>query len=191
MKRCFIYGSGRFILSLCFVCLAGMFTIAGAAVEWKTFQQQGFGFTISYPADWTYQTQEPVTVLFVGKDKDSTQPTVAVQNLNSTKISGGKYTSMEGIMTDMESQLKIKALKDVKVFPSQQYVYGKKGEKIAGKQFVIEYTIQGEKFKQWVVIVPRKDKSIYHAWFYTAPLAKYDTSMAVAKRMLGSFTLME
>lgn len=174
----------------CVMCLAGAMTVTGAETQWKAFDQKGFGFTMNYPVDWTFQTQEPGTVLFMGRDKDSTQPTVAVQNLNSTAKPGGKYGSMESIITDMESQLRTKALTDVKVFPSQRFIYGKK-EKTAGKQFSIEYTIQGEKFRQWVVIIPRKDKTMYHAWFYTSPMKKYEGTLPLAKNMLASFAIAE
>ena len=89
----------------------------------------------------------------------------------------------------MESQLK--AAKDVKIYQSGVYTYNKVGKVLTGRQFVAEYTLQKERYREWVVIVPRSDGRIFHAWMYTAKANGYNKSYPIAKAMLDSLAIIE
>ena len=52
-----------------------------------------------------------------------------------------------------------------------------------------EYTNNKERFKQWVIIIERPGKEVYHIWSYTSPSAQYDEYLAVGSDMLDSWVI--
>ena len=52
-----------------------------------------------------------------------------------------------------------------------------------------EYLRQNTVFRQRIVVIPRPDQKLFHAFIYTAPKEDYDTYESIAKAMLASWTL--
>lgn len=153
----------------------------------KVFSEQGFGYTIEYPEGWIYYTQDHHTVIFIGeKGADSSLPTVTIKNLLSAK-SGGTIKSVDDVIADLEDQLKTTS--NPIIFDPQPFQYDKDSVKLAGKLCVAEYSINAEKYRQWVVVLPNSSGSLFHVWTYTAPAKDYDKYFFIAQKMFTSWAI--
>jgi len=161
---------------------------AKAANGVKIFQEKGFGYSIQYPADWIYSKQAAYMLLFSGKEGvDKYVPLIGIQNLLSTKVKGGKYQSTSAVIEDFQDQLKI--TKKAKVFPAEPYIYSRNDLKLAGLQFLAEYTYNGKNSKQWVIVLPRASGDIFYAFIYSAPIEQYGKYYDAVKTMLDSWII--
>lgn len=151
----------------------------------KVFQEKGFGYTIEYPADWIYTTQSTHTVIFGWKKEAE----VSIHNLLSTKHKEGQYKDIDAIIEEYEKQLK--TAQDAKIYHPEPFVYKKDGVTLTGKQFMAEYTLQGERYKQWMIIILRNDGEVFHVWIYVSPVKRYETYLGIAKAMLDSWVILE
>jgi len=159
-----------------------------ATKELKIFKGKGFGYSIQYPADWTYNKQAAHILLFSRKNgADKYVPTVGIQNLLSTKSKGGKYQSVNSVIEDFQNQLKI--TKHAKVFPAEPFVYNRQDLKLAGQQFLAEYNYKGANHKQFLVVLPRVNGDVFHVFIYSTPIEQYDKYFATAKAMLDSWII--
>jgi hypothetical protein len=173
--------------------LSSVITIYGAVtgkVLGKVFKEKGFGYTIEYPADWIYTTQSAHTVIFSGKkETEAYYSTVSIQNLLSTKHKEGQYKDVDAIIEEYEKQLK--TAQDARIYHPEPFVYKKDVVTLTGKQFMAEYTLRGERYKQWMIIILRNDGEVFHTWFYISPVKRYDTYLGIAKAMLDSWVILE
>jgi hypothetical protein len=149
----------------------------------KLFQETGFGFTISYPDHWTYETDNFLVVFSGPENTDEYYTTVNIQNL--IKGEGG-YTEMEDIYRDYEMQLNTAGsatMSDMK--------YGKFEQdnlEYPMMQFDVQYEQNNENFKQIIFIIERPD-NVYHQFSYTAPKDLYELSEHTSKTMYDSLKL--
>ena len=157
--------------------------------EVKIFQEKGFGYSIQYPADWIYNKQAAHVLLFSRKDGvDKYIPIIGIQNLLSTKASGGKYQSVSAVIEDFQNQLKI--TKRAKVFPAEPFIYNRNDLKLEGQQFLAEYNYNGKNSKQWLIVLPRPSGDIFYVFIYSAPIEQYDKYYgSAAKAMLDSWII--
>ncbi|OPY78367.1 MAG: hypothetical protein A4E65_02240 [Syntrophorhabdus sp. PtaU1.Bin153] len=159
----------------------------GVALD-KVYQEEGAGYSIRYPGNWLHYTQGGHTVVFIGKKGSETYlPTIAIKNVFSTEIKGGKYKNVDSVIRDFEMQLK--TAQEPSLYGPRTFFYMKNDVMLEGKQLVAEYALKGEKYKQWVIIVPRTDGQAFHVWSYTSPASRYDSYYSVAKAMLDSWTI--
>ncbi|OPY71536.1 MAG: hypothetical protein A4E63_01492 [Syntrophorhabdus sp. PtaU1.Bin050] len=160
----------------------------GVALD-KVYQEQGAGYSIRYPGDWIHYVQAGHTVVFIGKKEgDSHLPTVTIKNVFSTKVEGGIYKDVDAVIQDFESQLK--TTKEPNIYGPMTFFYKKNNLVLEGKQIVSEYVWKGEKYRQWVIVVPHSGGQVFHVWSYTSPANRYESYRAVAKAMLDSWTIM-
>ena len=152
------------------------------------FQEQGFGFTIRYPADWIYIFDNEYTVIFSGMEgTPAFYSTVNIQNVASTKL-GGSYTDLDSVVSDFKNQLA--SASQGKIYNEKTFIYPMRdGHELMGKQFTAEYYLQGTKFKQLQIVVPRSNEEFFHCWAYTSPIDQYDTYFAIAQAMLSSWVI--
>jgi hypothetical protein len=159
----------------------------GVALD-KVYEEKGAGYGIRYPGDWLHYTQAGHTVVFIGKKGSETYlPTVTIKNVLSTGMKDGKYKDVDAVIQDFESQLK--TAKEPSLYGPRAFFYRKNDVALQGKQLVAEYVLKGEKYKQWVIVVPRIDGQAFHVWSYTSPASRYDSYYGVAKAMLDSWTI--
>ncbi|WP_028895069.1 hypothetical protein [Syntrophorhabdus aromaticivorans] len=185
---------GMFFLAVLAFCVLGIGDVAavekvsqGPVLD-KVYQEQGAGYSIRYPGDWIHYTQAGHTVVFIGKKGGETYlPTVTIKNVFSVRMKGGKYKDVDAVIQDFEAQLK--TAKEPSVYEPKTFFYTKNGLALQGKQFVAEYALKGEKYKQWVIIIPRGDGQVFHVWSYTSPASRYENSRGIAKAMLDSWTI--
>ena len=177
---------------ICCMVLALVFGLAldGAAQGTPlnhTFKDPNLGYTVSYSGDWIYAYQAPHIVIFSPRKGKDGGATISVRNLNSTKVPGGKYKDNDAVIEALLNQLR--TAKDVVVFEPEPFAYNKGQIKLAGKQVTAQYSIKGEKYKQWVVVVPRGTGEVFHMWSFVAPEKVYDALLPTARAMLGSLTV--
>ena len=77
----------------------------------------------------------------------------------------------------------------MKVYDPSSYTYSKGRMALTGKQFVTEYSLQGEKYKQWVVVLPRPAGDVFHVWSFVSQAKSYDNNLDTAKAMLSSLII--
>lgn len=154
----------------------------------KSFSDpEGLGYSIGYPEDWTYSKADEFTVLFKGT-KESAKgyvATVNVQNILSA-AKGGSYKNIDELHNDLKAQL---SQGDSKLISEASFPYAAPGGvSLIGRQMVVEYSLDGEKYRQWQISLPGLPNSgVLHAWAYTSPVDVYDGSYATAKAMLDSW----
>ena len=153
------------------------------------FKEQNLGYSMSYPGDWVYTFQAPHIVVFSAKKGAVGETTVSIRNLNSTLVPGGKYKDVDSVIESLLNQLK--TTKNVIVYNPEPYEYNKGQVKLTGKQVVAEYTLQGEKYKQWVVVLPRAAGDVFHLWSFVSQAKTYDNNLGTARAMLSSFTIIQ
>lgn len=155
----------------------------------KLFQEKWAGYTIEYPVDWVYE-KSGSTVVFSGQSGTRAYySTVSIQNLLSSKVKGGKYQDVNAVINNFLGQLaKTKGFRKSDVTP---FIYSKDNKKLIGKQFIGEYSKDGDRFRQWTIVIPRPKKDAFHTWFYTSPMSQYDEFSGIVKTMLNSWTITE
>lgn len=154
----------------------------------KLFQEKWAGYTIEYPDNWTYEKPDGSTVVFSGQSGTKAYySTVSIQNLLSSKANGGKYQDVDAVINNFLGQLaKAKGFRTSDITP---FVYLKGSKKLVGRQFVGEYSKDGESFRQWTIVIPRPQGDAFHTWFYTSPIKQYNEFSGIAKTMLDSWII--
>ncbi|MRR16291.1 MAG: hypothetical protein EG826_07525 [Deltaproteobacteria bacterium] len=189
MKQYFRIGF-YFVLILGFAVSAHTQAAASGKINLaKIFKEPGFGYTIDLPPDWVYDIQPGKTIVFSGPSGTKAWfSTVSIQNLRSVK-SGGKYADVNALINEFKAQLR--AAGDTKFSDEEIVYYRKNNTSLQGKQFMAEYTTDKTRFKQWLIIIPRSNGDLFHAWFYTSPINQYNDFLDIAKAMLDSWMLIE
>jgi len=150
----------------------------------KLFQEPGFGFTMTYPKNWSYEKPSSWTVVFSGpKGTDSYYTTVTIQNLSTQS-----YPDMDAVIADLKEQLKSSGKKH-RWFSTLPFLYIGDAGNVLGKQFTLEYWEGKEKLRRTGILIPRPAEGIYHYWSYTAPEALYEEGHNGAKAMRDALEL--
>ena len=147
------------------------------------------GFTIDYPHSWTVEKGDGPFVVISGKKGTSAYfATVNIQNVYPDVGTKDITQATQSVVASLKGQLK-QADPNVS-FPGQgAYAYSQQGLILHGLQFTVLYEREGEKFRQWTVVLARQDNTIVHVWSYAAPVDRYDRYGAVAGKMLETWKL--
>ena len=161
---------------------------SGVKLE-NTFQDPSLGYSVKYPADWSYEKPDSVTVLFSGsKNTPAFYSTINIQNIK-TASGGGNYGDVNDLIKDLKNQIK-KLDKGASISDIQDINYTlANGTVLAGKQFVAEYNYNGKAVKQMQLAVPHGDGLTLHGLAYTSPKNQYDTHADIAKAILASWAI--
>lgn len=153
------------------------------------FDASTLGYMIRYPGDWMYDTPTNYQVVFSGKEgTDAYYATISIQNVLSAR-DGGKYRDPSEVADGVIGQLNMGAT-DVTIYDDRPFVYtAKDGSKLKGVEMKVEYTREGRKFRQWIVIVPRSAGEAFHIWSYTSPEDRYNEYARTAQLMLDSWEI--
>jgi len=159
----------------------------------QNFSEASAGYVMSYPADWMFEKPGASwdTVVFSGKEgTDSYRATVNIQNI-LTKSNGGEYATATELMANLKSQFS-KMDTNVKVIDEQPLSYmTKKGQTLNGDQVLVQYSVKGEAFQQWQIVIPSADGKYFHAIAYTAPVSIFTKYLATAQAMIQSWSMNE
>ena len=154
----------------------------------RKFNDDALGFALDIPGDWAVERPSPFTVVFSGESgRDSYFTTVSIQNIDGSSVPDtGKRVSR--VLADLRAGLDRRA-KDVRFVGDASYAYDHRGVHLDGRQVLVDYMFQGQRFRQWTLVVPRAGASVVHVWSYTAPAAQFDATRPAAEAMLKSWTL--
>ncbi|MBA4416928.1 MAG: hypothetical protein C0392_03310 [Syntrophus sp. (in: bacteria)] len=177
-------------------CIAFILTFAAATNLWaqnpsktkvlnKTYQEKSLGYAISYPGNWAYVSPTAHSVVFGPRKGVDGDPVVSIQNLNTITIKGRKYKDADSVIEYLANQLKV--AKEVIVYETSPYTHDKGGAKLAGKMFGAEYALNNERYKQWIIVLPRSTGEVIHVWSYTSPIKMYEKNLGVAQNILNSW----
>ena len=153
------------------------------------FDASTLGYMIRYPGDWMYDAPTSYQVVFSGKEgSDAYYATISIQNVLSAR-DGGKYRDPSEVADGVIGQLNMGA-SDVTIYDDRPFVYSAKdGSTLKGVEMKVEYTREGRKFRQWIVIVPRPAGEAFHIWSYTSPEDRYNGYARTAQLMLDSWEI--
>jgi hypothetical protein len=154
----------------------------------KRFADAGYGYAIQYPGDW--EVSKPTTNIasFSGaQGTDAYYAVISIQNVQPPSATSAADAT-RAALADHQAMLKREA-SEVQVIGEQPLIYKNGTLSLTGRQMVVTYTYAGERYRKWMVVVPRPDGAIAHIWAYTAPEIRFDTFRPIADTMLRSWTI--
>jgi len=155
------------------------------------FYEKWAGYEIRYPSGWGVDKPDRVTVLFAGpRGTDDYYTTVTVQNVASAKY-GGTHQNVGSLVSDLKRQF-TKNDPGTQFFNEKTFPFASEGgTPVNAITFGVTYTLQGDKFQQWAVIIPRASDQVYHVFFYTSPARLYERNIKTAYDMLQTLRLVK
>ena len=152
------------------------------------FQEASLGYSIRYPSGWVFSKPDSSTVLFSGKDGTKAYfSTVNIQNIASVDR-GGKSKDVDAVIANFKSQFS-SGDPQAKFLDEKSFAYNRDGLILSGKQFKVEYNVDKQKFRQWIIVLSRLDRGIFYSWMYLSPADQYEMFAWVAKAMLDNWTM--
>lgn len=160
---------------------------AGAAPT-KRFAESGYGYTIEYPGDWNLTKPSATTATFSGKEgSDAFFAIISIQNVQPPAAKTPRQAA-DTALADLKSMLKREAA-DL-AFVGEQPLTLKTGRlSLEGQIIVVTYTIGGERYRKWALVMPRPTGTVAYIWSYTAPDKRFDAFRPIADAMLKSWTI--
>lgn len=150
------------------------------------FYDEYLGYSIQYPEGWIY---EKVGEFEVNFKKGSLPIRVNIVNVASVQ-QGGKHENVEQIVHALKEEIKTATL-HASILDENEFFYEQgTSRELSGKQFKAEYIFQGEKFKQWKIILQRKNGGIFYVWTYTARADVFNKYSPEANLMLSLWRLL-
>ena len=154
----------------------------------RHFADPKFGFSIDYPADWIVAKPSPFAVVFRGREgTDAFYATIGIRNVRSSSAAGQRQV-VAAVLSDLKGQLAAAATA-VEYFGDRPLTYDKDGLRLEGHEFLVTYTMEGERFRQWVIIVPRPKGEIAHVWSYASSEARFHFFRPVVEAMWKSWII--
>lgn len=149
----------------------------------RVFDESGFGFTVSYPNNWIYETDAFLVVFSGPENTDEYFTTVNIQNL----IKGEEgYSTLEDIYKDYREQfLTVNA---TRIGEMEYEIFEQDNTEYPMIFFDVEYERENEDFKQTILVIERPGQ-VYHQFSYTAPADLYELSEDIADQMFESFKI--
>ncbi len=79
------------------------------------------------------------------------------------------------------------AATEVEYFGERPLIYDKNSLRLEGYEFLVSYTLEGGRFRQWTIIIPRPKGEIVHVWSYASPAARFHFFRPVVEAMWNSW----
>ncbi len=161
---------------------------AKTGVPPKRFAEPGYGYSIQYPGDWVVTLSSADTAAFSGKKgTDAFHAIVIIQNVKPPEA---KTPAQAAVMAlaDLKASLSREA-SNVVFVGEQPLAYKNENLSLEGRQMIVTYTFSGERFRKWVLVLPRPSGTVAHIWSYTAPDSRFGTFRPFADAMLKSWTI--
>ncbi|MEQ8814050.1 MAG: SH3 domain-containing protein [Thalassobaculum sp.] len=147
------------------------------------------GYTIRYGAGWSFRTPRPGIVQFLlAEGPPGETPTVGVEGLSHAG-DGGPYRTLADAVDGLWSQLYSTA--DVTGVPVDRgrEIPGTQGPSTA-HELVVDYSLAGRRFRQWMVVAVRPADSGFLVWYYTAPTDAYEAGRRAVEAVLASWRIL-
>jgi len=163
-------------------------SLTAVALE-NTFGEVGLGYTIDYPSDWVAERTGDYSVRFTGLTwTTASRVAFAIQNVASTAI-GGVYNDTDELLDAMRCQL-VTGTGDICIYMGEVItVIDTSGRELVGPQIIVEYTYDGDIYKEWLAIVPHGSGDIFYILTYTALQSDYDRYESTVIEMVSTWTI--
>ncbi|MBL6948792.1 MAG: hypothetical protein ISR51_08955 [Rhodospirillales bacterium] len=159
-----------------------------SSVASKQFDQAGYGYVIQYPGDWDVSRPSENTATFSGKKgTPAYQVFVNIQNVRPVAAKTPAEAA-EQALTDLKTSLAREA-RDFQVVGEKPLAYRSGNLTLSGRQIVATYTYSGERYRRWVLVLPRPTGTVAHIWSYTAPDIRFMEFRPVVDAMLKTWTI--
>lgn len=161
---------------------------AKTGVPPKRFAEPGYGYSIQYPGDWVVTLSSANTATFSGKKgTDAFHAIVSIQNVKPPEAKTPAQAAVRAL-ADLKASLSREA-SNVVFVGEQPLAYKNENLSLEGRQMIVTYTFSGERFRKWVLVLPRPSGTVAHIWSYTAPDSRFKTFRPFADAMLKSWSI--
>jgi hypothetical protein len=156
----------------------------------RSFAEHRLGYSVEYHADWILERPSPEAVMFSGPEgEEAFFATVSIQNV-APPMAETPVQAASQIVDQIHRQFEESA-KDVVFAHEAPYIYQKDDVFLLGKELGVSYVSNGEKIRQWTLVVPRPDGKVAHIWSYRAPEFVFEKFLPVAQSILNSWTILK
>ena len=154
----------------------------------QRFDDASFGYTLSYPADWVFEREGAYAVIFSGRP--GTQAYFAAVSVENVSPAGaGDPSAAAGAAFDERRRQIEAAGGDLSWQWERAFEYDRGGTRLLGREFLVTYRWQDQRFSKWVVVLPNPIYPVAHLFAYTAPEAAFSGYRPVAEAMLRSWMI--
>ncbi|MDP6787973.1 MAG: hypothetical protein QGI13_12680, partial [Rhodospirillales bacterium] len=154
----------------------------------RRFADRKLGYAIDYPGDWMMEKSSTYTALFSGRQgTEAYYATVRIQNVKPRTASDPKQ-AVVGVVGDLKAKLSAGAEK-LTYLAEGPFLYDRSGVRLEGHQFMVAYVNEGQRIRQWTVVMPRSTGTVTHIWSYATDDRRFDIFRPIAEQMLGSWNL--
>jgi hypothetical protein len=154
----------------------------------QRFADRELGYAIDYPGDWMMENSAAFTTIFSGRQgTEAYYATVSIQNVKP-QIASGPKQAMVGVLGDLKAKLSAGA-GELAYLAEGPFLYDRQGVRLEGHQFMVAYVKEGQRFRQWTVVMPRSSGTVTHIWSYASQDQRFDDFRSIAEGMLRSWTL--
>lgn len=136
-------------------------------------------WSIHYPKKWEVLKESGRSVV-IGSPEETELTTVNIQWV--------MYSDLQRGITSLKNQFS--SAPDYTLISEGQYAMkDASGKALDGRQLLVEYENEGERYRQWQIIVenPSDSLSTQLTWAYTGATSQYDRDLPVAQAMLDSW----
>ena len=148
----------------------------------KPFSKPEFGYSIKYPDGWKYALSTENTVSFTNPEGEAE---ISIQNILGS-ASNGKYKTIDELIKDLKAQISNSTVAP-RFIPERDYALGSTAYK--GKEFAAEYTMNGIKYRQWFVVIPRMDGKIFYSIYMLVPAESWTKYLSTGKEVIAGLKI--
>ncbi len=164
----------------------GKQALGAHVLEKKTFSD--LGYRINYPLNWTIERPSAFAILFGGPEGTPAYfATISIQNI-SPPAATRPERAFKAVYKDLKAQLSKKDL-NATYFKEDPFIYEKQKIRLLGKKFLVGYTIDGQRYKQLTIVMPRPDFPVVYIWSYRAPQDRFHIYLPAIQKSLDTWTL--
>lgn len=156
----------------------------------RDFAEPGYGYRLSYPAEWDATRPEPFTLVLSGRlDSPHFHTTISVVNQPAGRPEDPE-ASAERLLRRYLNEIQA-AAPQAEVLTTAPFLLRRDGPFLRGAQAVAQFRRGGDWVRQWAVAVGRRDAPVVHLWIYSAPAELFDATRPLARAVLESWQLTE
>ncbi|MCG8510334.1 MAG: hypothetical protein MI741_13985, partial [Rhodospirillales bacterium] len=154
----------------------------------RKFAELRLGYSLEYDVEWILERPSPEAIMLSGPEgSDAFFATVSVQNVAPPHAESPVQAASQ-IMDQLHDQFE-KGAKEVVFSHEAPYIYQKDETFLLGRELGVTYVKDGERLRQWTIVVPRPNGKVAHIWSYRAPAAMFERFLPVAQSILSSWTI--
>ncbi len=162
---------------------------AGAQPLLQTLAAPDLGFTIGYPFEWVAERQGKYLVVISGKPGTADYfAAVSLQNVKAQDAQASPGAAITATLRGLKRQI-VATDRQARFSDEGPYIYTRPGTRLNGGQFKVSYERDKTLYKQWTIVLPRKDEKVIHIWSYTTPAGQFRKYGEIARSILDSWNI--